>query len=70
MKFTREVPTEDGWYWVAVVYGAYTTPPCLMEHIGGKWYCHGEPELMITRPGKTYFFGSRIETPEVEVCDE
>lgn len=73
MKFTREVPTRDGWYWVAEQYhpSDLTTNPTVGHLSSNGWSVNGSARRdLISNGGRTYLFGSRIETPEVEVCDE
>ena len=64
MKFTRDVPTEDGWYWVLTHNGTVE----IVSRVLGAWW-HGEWMSAFDKLGVTHY-GSRIETPEVEVDDE
>lgn len=69
MKFTRNVPTEDGWYWVAMETTWNVFSPFVASKQDGRWWDGGVAFV----PGmeeNRFLFGDRIETPSVEVGDE
>lgn len=72
MKFTKNVPTEDGWYWsiwnasqyipepFPVLIGRHPASDTRRVHIGGTIQSLWSVQDKI-------LFGDRIETPSVEV---
>ncbi len=69
MKFTRDVPEEDGWYWVALETTRRVFPPFVASTKNGRWW-YGDAEFVPGMEGCWCIFGDRIETPSVEVGDE
>jgi len=70
MKFTRNVPTIDGWYWVVIEREDGRTEPLPHVRIHGEWW-FGMSRIDIYRSKKAVaLFGDRIETPSMEVGDE
>lgn len=69
MKFTRNVPEEDGWYWVALETTLKVFPTFVASMQCGRWW-YGDEEFVPSTEGYRCFFGDRIEMPSVEVGDE